>query len=208
MKSRGIIFLLTIFLFFPSCSLIYRTEIEEDEASEITLFDLVQTKVHDGKIEHIVKAKQLEQYRKNAHAFAREVSFTLFDKDGTIETEGKTGNLKSEKEEVLYFSDGVEITSYKDDTHVSAESLRVNTQLEQLTSAKNDSIEIQYGIGEKKNSKLYIYANTIAASGLSNTIQISGRVHGFISIDDAADNDDAEYTSDSQDENIVTGDFN
>lgn len=185
MKIKFLALILLIFFFFSSCSLIYLTEIDEDEASEMTLYDLVLTKVSDGKIEHRIEAKQMEQYRKDSHVFAHDVQFTLFDKDEKIETEGWAGNLKSEKEELLYFSDGVEITSYKEDTRVSAKTLRVDTQLEQLTSAKDDIISIEYGIGDKKNSKLSIFANTIAASGVSNTIRISGRVYGSISIDDA-----------------------
>ena len=49
---------------------------------------------------------------------------------------------------------------------------------------QDDTILIEYGINEGKNTKLFIHAQTIAASGVSNTIRISGKVNGLIIVDD------------------------
>jgi LPS export ABC transporter protein LptC len=186
MKHRFFIrFLLSLCIFFfCSCSLIYRTELSEEEESELSLYDLVMTKVSNGKKESLIKAKQMEQYRKDEHMYAKDVSFILYDKNEAIETEGSAGFMKSEKDELLVFSGGVSLTSYKEDVYIEAENLRVDTEREQLTSAEDDTILIEYGINEGKNTKLFIHAQTIAASGVSNTIRISGKVNGLIIVDD------------------------
>ena len=180
-----------------ACSLVYRQDITEDEESEIAISDLVMITVKNGKKERSVTAKQMEQYRKDTVIYAEDVVFTLYDKNEQTETEGRAASLKSENNEILYFSDGVELTSYKEDVHIEAQHLKVDTKLEQLTSSREDTIVIQYGIGENANTKLYINANTIAGSGVSNSIHITDGVSGLIVVDDTTSVDDSANTSTS-----------
>lgn len=191
MKNLRLFVFFIIFLSIftlSSCSLIYQIENIDEEASEIILYDLIMTKVTNGKKENIIKAKQMEQYRKNEEMYAHDVFFSFFDKNEILETEGWTANLKSEKDEVLIFFGGVDITSYKEDAHLEAKNLRVDTKLEQLTSDTDDSILIQYGLNDEKATKLYIQANNLAASGVSNTIRISGGVSGLIIVEENNEN--------------------
>ena len=64
MKNLRLFVFFIIFLSIftlSSCSLIYQIENIDEEASEIILYDLIMTKVTNGKKENIIKAKQMEQ---------------------------------------------------------------------------------------------------------------------------------------------------
>ena len=172
--------LISAFLIFSfSCSLKYDQTVNAEETNPEFVFTHAKMVRYEKGAESVkVYADSIEQYKDSDITYGKNVSFTTFDDEGKIETEGSCGYLYADtKTEVYEMFDGIKIQNNNQNTNFSANMLKWNGKTEQLTGGKRDTAKI-----EKDGT--VIYGTGFSASGVSKTFSFSGTVSGEIDAKD------------------------
>lgn len=206
-------------LLLLSCSLKYDSDADVAEGAPELIFSNVSiTRLEDNAVSVKMESRQMEQYRGENAVYAKDISFSLFNKNNEIILEGKCGMLSADNDAEVYglFSD-VEIRNYEQNMKISAQNIKWNNKTEQLTSEKNDIVCIAGGQipateprrdGGKyakpqsaANTKLDVRGTGFSASGVSMSYQFEQLLEGTIKTDDAGNL----AAASEQDENADSG---
>ena len=181
-QSCNIIYslLISAFLIFGiSCSLKYDQTVNAEETNPEFVFTHAKM-IRYKKGEESVKvfADSIEQYKDSDITYGKNVSFTTYDDEQKVETEGSCGYLYADSENEIYeLYDGIKLYNKAQNTNFFANMLKWNGKTEQLTGGKRDNAKI-----EKDGT--VIYGTGFSASGVSKTYSFSGTVSGEIEAKD------------------------
>lgn len=195
MKS-ALLFIPVVLLF--GCSLKYGTTYQdESNVPEFIFTDATFTKYEDDAKKLNLSASVLEQYSEGNSMYAKDVSFQLLKKDGTIETEGSCGLLAANSDEEQYtLFDGITIKNQEEDLLVSADTLHWNGKSEQLTSSRNDMVSIKKG-------KTELHGSGFSASAVSKKFSFTGVITGNFSDEGAEESVEEPKKNTSEAEGLV-----
>lgn len=173
-------------LFLSACSLNYGdNNVSEAVVPEILSRNAIFSRIDSGATTFQVVADTIEQYKDENISFAQNVSFKSYDKDGTLNSEGKCSLLSanSDTEEYILLND-ITIQNYARNLKITAKNLRWNGKTEQLVSEKDESITIQ-------RDNILLSGKGFSASAISNTFKFSGAMEGVINSNENGDAADA-----------------
>ncbi len=159
--------------FLISCSLKYGSATyDENSIPEFTFNNATYITYEDNVETMNLETEKMEQYKDGSSTYAKNVQFTISDKDGSVTTKGKCGLLGSNSDEKKYtLFDNIEIENLKDDIKLSADSLKWNGKTEQLTGSRTDLVTIQKG-------NTIIQGSGFSASAVSRKYAFTGVVTG------------------------------
>ena len=172
--------LISVFLIFSlSCSLKYDETVNAEETNPEFVFTQAKMIRYKNDRESVkVFADSIEQYKDSDITYCKNVSFTTFDDEQQVETEGSCGYLYADSEKEIYeLYDGIKLYNKVQNTNFFANMLKWNGKTEQLTGGKRDTARI-----EKDGT--VIYGTGFSASGVSKTFNFSGTVSGEIEAKD------------------------
>ena len=172
--------LMSAFLIFCiSCSLKYDQTVNAEETNPEFVFTHAKMIRYKNSEESVkVFADSIEQYKDSDITYGKNVSFTTYDDEQKVETEGSCGFLYADSEKEIYeLYDGIKLYNKAQNTNFFANMLKWNGKTEQLTGGKRDSARI-----EKDGT--VIYGTGFSASGVSKTYSFSGTVSGEIEAKD------------------------
>ena len=172
--------LISAFLIFCiSCSLKYDQTVNAEETNPEFVFTHAKMIRYKNSEESVkVFADSIEQYKDSDITYGKNVSFTTYDDEQKVETEGSCGFLYADSEKEIYeLYDGIKLYNKAQNTNFFANMLKWNGKTEQLTGGKRDSARI-----EKDGT--VIYGTGFSASGVSKTYSFSGTVSGEIEAKD------------------------
>ena len=172
--------LMSAFLIFCiSCSLKYDQTVNAEETNPEFVFTHAKMIRYKNSEESVkVFADSIEQYKDSDITYGKNVSFTTYDDEQKVETEGSCGFLYADSEKEIYeLYDGIKLYNKAQNTNFLANMLKWNGKTEQLTGGKRDSARI-----EKDGT--VIYGTGFSASGVSKTYSFSGTVSGEIEAKD------------------------
>ena len=172
--------LISVFLIFSlSCSLKYDETVNAEETNPEFVFTQAKMIRYKNDRESVkVFADSIEQYKDSDITYGKNVSFTTFDDEQQVETEGSCGYLYADSEKEIYeLYDGIKLYNKVQNTNFFANMLKWNGKTEQLTGGKRDTARI-----EKDGT--VIYGTGFSASGVSKTFNFSGTVSGEIEAKD------------------------
>ena len=179
--SKTIYFLLTVFTFAVcfSCSLKYDEATNAEETNpEFVFTHAKMIRYKKGEESVKVYADSIEQYKDSDITYGKNVSFTTYDDEQKVETEGSCGYLYADSEKEVYeLYDGIKLYNKAQNTNFFANMLKWNGKSEQLTGGKHDTAKI-----EKDGT--VIYGTGFSASGVSKTFSFTGTVSGEIEAKD------------------------
>jgi len=198
MNTFKIIFILTTAAFSflnLSCSLKYQETVNAEETNpEFVFTNAKLIRYEDGEETVVVNADNIEQYKDSDITYGKNVSFTTYDDEHKVETEGYCGYLYADTEAELYeLYDNIKLFNYVQNTNFFANMLKWNGKTEQLTGGRRDTAKI-----EKDGT--VIYGTGFSASGVSKSFSFSGTVSGEIEAKDNEAEDAAETDADAQQE--------
>lgn len=172
MKRLIFVFLGVVAL--SACSLKYTDTVEvESRVPELVFEGTTMTRYENKEISLQMKAEVLEQYKGSSETFAKNISFSSFDK-GEISTYGSCGLLYSDTDKDIYeLYDDIKVFNQKDKINFFANVLKWNANNEQLTSGRGDIVRV-----EKDDT--VIRGSGFSASGISKTFSFRGNVTGDI----------------------------
>ena len=181
-QSHKIIYSLlsSAFLIFCfSCSLKYDQTVNAEETNpEFVFTHAKMIRYKKGEESVKVYADSIEQYKDSDITYGKNVSFTTYDDEQKVETEGSCGYLYADSENEIYqLYDGIKLYNKAQNTNFFANMLKWNGKTEQLTGGKRDTAKI-----EKDGT--VIYGTGFSASGVSKTFSFSGTVSGEIEAKD------------------------
>lgn len=161
------------------CSLKYDVNYQdESNVPEFVFTDANFNRYEDSKKTMSLKASRLEQYSDGKSMYAKDVAFSITNKEGEVTTEGSCSLLSSDsKDERYVLYDNIEIDNKKDDLKVSADTLRWDGKTEQLTSSRTDNVTIKKG-------KTTMQGSGFSASGVSKKFSFTGVVTGQFESED------------------------
>ena len=181
-----IIYLLLISssFFCFSCSLKYEETVNAEETNPEFVFTQAKMIRYKNSRESVkVFADSIEQYKDSDITYGKNVSFTTYDEEQQVETEGSCGYLYADSEKEIYeLYDGIKLYNKVQNTNFFANMLKWNGKTEQLTGGKRDTARI-----EKDGT--VIYGTGFSASGVSKTFNFSGTVSGEIEAKDKEQED-------------------
>ena len=166
-------------IFCISCSLKYDQTVNAEETNPEFVFTHAKMIRYKNSEESVkVFADSIEQYKDSDITYGTNVSFTTYDDEQKVETEGSCGFLYADSEKEIYeLYDGIKLYNKAQNTNFFANMLKWNGKTEQLTGGKRDSARI-----EKDGT--VIYGTGFSASGVSKTYSFSGTVSGEIEAKD------------------------
>jgi len=182
---KKILFLLsTIFLFF-SCSVRYEDVVNTEESTpELVFQNIKMSRYENRQITVEMEAEFLEQYKNTEETYGKGISFSAYNEDGELTTQGACGLLMVDTNKDLYeLYDNIELLNNSEKIKFYASVLKWDGKTEQLTSGKGDMVRI-----EKEDA--IVRGTGFAASGVSKSFSFSGTVTGEIK-----SKDDLEKTS-------------
>ena len=196
LMKNALLFIPVVLLF--GCSLKYGTTYQdESNVPEFIFTDATFTKYEDDAKKLNLSASVLEQYSEGNSMYAKDVSFQLLKKDGTIETEGSCGLLAANSDEEQYtLFDGITIKNQEEDLLVSADTLHWNGKSEQLTSSRNDMVSIKKG-------KTELHGSGFSASAVSKKFSFTGVITGNFSDEVAEESVEEPKKNTSETEGLV-----
>ena len=170
-----------------SCSLKYSENVNAEETNpEFVFTHAKMVRYKEGDESVVVHADSIEQYKDSDITYGKNVSFTTYDEEGKVETEGSCGYLYADTEEEVYqLFDGIKLFNKDQNTNFFANMLKWNGKTEQLTGGKRDTARI-----EKDGT--VIYGTGFSASGVSKTYSFSGTVSGEIEAKDKQEETEGE----------------
>ena len=166
-------------IFCFSCSLKYDQTVNAEETNpEFVFTHAKMIRYKKGEESVKVYADSIEQYKDSDITYGKNVSFTTYDDEQKVETEGSCGYLYADSENEIYqLYDGIKLYNKAQNTNFFANMLKWNGKTEQLTGGKRDTAKI-----EKDGT--VIYGTGFSASGVSKTFSFSGTVSGEIEAKD------------------------
>jgi LPS export ABC transporter protein LptC len=164
------------------CSLDYGTAIDTEDSVPEMFFSNADLKTYrDGSCAAELKARELEQYRTDGMIYAHTVSFTTWDEDGVLQTDGSCRFISIDQKKEQYSLFGtIKIYNYPQETGITAGNLRWDGKSEQLVSGNKDSIELQ-------KNEISLTGTGFSASGVGGAFMFSGSVKGIITSKDEND---------------------
>lgn len=175
--------LLCISLFVcTSCSLKYREETQAESTNPEFIFTDAQIEqIENNKKTLRVKASLIEKYKNSDNSFAKDVDFKTFEKDGSLESEGKCDYLKMNSQVSEYeMYDNIQLFSKKHNAFFYSDVIKWNGKTEQLISGRNQTVKV-------KKDDTTIIGSGFSASGVTGKYQFTGVVSGVI--EDSKEND-------------------
>ena len=186
-QSHKIIYSLlsSAFLIFCfSCSLKYDQTVNAEETNpEFVFTHAKMIRYKKGEESVKVYADSIEQYKDSDITYGKNVSFTTYDDEQKVETEGSCGYVYADSETEIYeLYDGIKLYNKAQNTNFFTNMLKWNGKTEQLTGGKRDTAKI-----EKDGT--VIYGTGFSASGVSKAFSFSGTVSGEIETKDKKETD-------------------
>ena len=178
----------SILIFFSSsCSLKYSETVNAEETNPEFVFNHARlVRYENGNESVVVNADNIEQYKDSDITYGKNVTFTTYDDEQKIETEGYCGLLYADSEKELYeLYDGIKLYNRSQNTNFFANMLKWNGKTEQLTGARRDTAKI-----EKDGT--VIYGTGFSASGVSKTFSFAGTVSGQIEAKDKKEDEEGQ----------------
>ena len=121
-----------------------------------------------------ITAGTLEQYKNSNETYGKDISFTAYDKDGNVETQGSCGIIFADTGKKLYeLYDDINLDNKPENMHFYANALRWDGRSEQLTSGRSDMVKI-----EKDDT--IMRGTGFSASAISKTFSFRGNITGTI----------------------------
>ncbi|WP_027728679.1 LPS export ABC transporter periplasmic protein LptC [Treponema sp. C6A8] len=169
-----------VFLTAASCSLKYSDTLDVDDSVPELYFTKAKiTRYENDRVTVEMAADKLEQYKDSSESYARKLTFTVYDDENQVSTEGSCGYLFADTSKDLYeLYEGIELYNHSDKTNFFADILRWNKKNEQLTSGLNSEVRV-----EKEDTVMT--GTGFSASGISKTFTFSGGVKGEIETSEA-----------------------
>lgn len=193
-KRTGLLSLIISSLFLASCSLNYgKSENREESVPEFTFKNARYTKIEDSKIKSKITAEKIEQYKSDGTSYASGATFSTFDSDGQIDTEGSCRILAvdSRNEKYTLLND-IHLSLHSEDTEITAQALRYDGESEQIVSSAKDQVTIR-----RKDTTFT--GKGFSASGVSHSFAFESEVSGTILTKDS-DSAESESMEDGQGE--------
>lgn len=172
-KYCGYIFILAM---FSSCSLSYRTQAKgvEENVPSLTFSGTNFTRYDDAQKTIVFKADKIEQYSDGKTMYAKNMSFSIFDKDGKENSTGSCNLLSADMVSGIYeLFDDIEIKNNSREIILKANALRWNEKTEQLTGSPTDTVYLT-----KNNTSLA--GKSFSASAVSNSFSFGENVAGTV----------------------------
>lgn len=166
-----------------SCSLEYGSNNQEQDIiiPEYSFLQAEFTQYESGKASMTMIAAGIEQYRDDDVLYGTDITFSVYDDDGSISADGVCDLLSADTNTESYIlSGGISVTGYKEQLSFTGERLRWNGESEQLTGATDDVVSIV----RQGDSRVSVVGSGFAASGVSRTYVFSGAVSGVIETDE------------------------
>ena len=176
-SSRKII--IPLILCICSCSLKYEEGKNiEDKMPELIFTNAELNRYNDGTRSMQLKAEQLEQYKDNGSAYARNPVFSTWTTDKKLDTTGRCNLLSVNSKEDIYtlFSE-IQINNFSNDVEIHAQNLKFNGNTKQLSAGKDEQVEI-------RRQGLSMIGTGFSASGVSNSFSFSSGVDGTLITED------------------------
>ena len=189
-KKSAFICALSVLIFLSvSCTLKYGENVNAEETNPEFVFNHARlVRYEKGSETVVVNADNIEQYKDSDITYSKNVTFTTYDDDHKVETEGYCGLLYADNENELYeLYDGIKLYNRSQNTNFFANMLKWNGKTEQLTGARRDTAKI-----EKDGT--VIYGTGFSASGVSKTYSFAGTVSGQIEAKDKNEEEGQEST--------------
>ena len=175
-------FIIVISAIFTGCSLKYdQTVTDDEEFPEFIFSNATFRRYENNKSSMVLNAGRLEQYKDGKSMYGKDISFSVFDDDGSLSTKGSCGYLAantSTKKYALYSS--IKIENLKEQMQLMADALKWNGKSEQLTSGKTDTVTII-------KDKTTIRGSGFSASAVSKKYAFTGVVTGQFITDEEAE---------------------
>lgn len=175
MRKFQSLFLSAFFITFLSCSLKYDESVNvEDVIPEFTFEDANIIRYENKRKTVEVKAGKMEQYKNSSDFYVKNLSFTAYDDNNDVETEGKCGYLLANTDTEFYeLYNNIMLFSKAKNVTFSADALKWNGKTEQLTSGRKTLVRI-------KKDDAIMYGSGFSASGVSGQFKFTGTVTGEI----------------------------
>lgn len=172
---KKVLFLLSSVLLFFSCSIKYDEVVNVEETTPELIFNNARmTRYKNDKISIEISAESLEQYKNSSETYGKNLSFSAYDKEGQLSTQGSCGLLLSDTGKDIYeLYDDIELYNQSEKINFFANVLKWNSRTEQLTGGRGDMVSV-----EKDGAR--IRGTGFSASGLSKTFSFRGTVTGEI----------------------------
>ena len=180
MKKWLSAFVLISSLAFSACSLKYDEGVSvEDKVPELVFYGAEFTRYTDASPTFRLSADHLEQYKDNGASYAENASFSTWNKEREIDTEGSCGFLSLDaKNKVYSLFNEINVKSQSQNMEISAENLRWNGNTEQLTASAGETVFI-------KKDGLEMEGSGFSASGISNSFSFKYEVSGIFTDTDS-----------------------
>ena len=173
-------FVVLTFFCSAACSLKYTQDSNgvEERVPEF-IFSESEFKRYENNAEVAsFSAETVEQYRSDRNTYAKDVNFSIRNKDGNVTSKGECSLLAMESKTGNYsFYDNIEISNSEQNFSISANELKWNEKSEQLISGRGSTITI-------KKDGTTIHGSGFSASNVTNTFQFVGAVSGIIETED------------------------
>lgn len=193
LKKSAFISAASFLIFSTSCSLKYSETVNAEETNPEFVFNHAKlVRYEKGKETVVVNADNIEQYKDSDITYGKNVTFTTYDDDHKVETEGYCGLLYADSDKEQYeLYDGIKLYNRSQNTNFFANMLKWNGKTEQLTGARRDTAKI-----EKDGT--VIYGTGFSASGVSKTYSFAGTVSGQIEAKDKNQNQNENQNQEAQ----------
>ena len=188
LRKLNRIFRLFLFTFLiSSCSLKYSESINsEDKVPEFVFENTKLVRYENNKPTLELSAGTLEQYKESDETYGKDVSFTSYDDEGKVETEGSCGIIFADTGKKLYeLYDDINLYNSSEKMRFNASALKWNGRSEQLTSGRGDMVKI-----EKDDT--IMRGSGFTASGISKTFSFRGNITGTIETSEEQTQQEAE----------------
>ena len=193
LKKSAFICVASFLIFSTSCSLKYSETVNAEETNPEFVFNHAKlVRYEKSKETVVVNADNIEQYKDSDITYGKNVTFTTYDDDHKVETEGYCGLLYADSDKEQYeLYDGIKLYNRSQNTNFFANMLKWNGKTEQLTGARRDTAKI-----EKDGT--VIYGTGFSASGVSKTYSFAGTVSGQIEAKDKNQNQNENQNQEEQ----------
>ena len=175
--QKKILFPAAFFLLFASCSLKYENSSNaENTVPEIITEGAVFCSMEDEKKLFSIQTEKMEQYQGGSRSCSQKLDFEFFNKDGTLQAQGKCNFLSANKNTGEYILCGdIKIEQTDNEITVFAENLKWDEQTQCLYGQKNEKVTLT-----KKN--LTVEGTGFCANAADNQFSFSGQVHGMLTV--------------------------
>lgn len=184
----ALLFVAVFLVLSSACSLKYDEATNAEETNPEFVFTHAKMIRYKNNAESVkLYAESIEQYKDSNKTYGKNVSFTTYDNEQKVETEGSCGYVFADSDTEIYeLYDGIKLYNKAQNTNFFTNMLKWNGKTEQLTGGKRDTAKI-----EKDGT--VIYGTGFSASGVSKSFVFSGTVSGEIETkDNKADQEESE----------------